>query len=156
VRKPLAPRPGRDNAGRRAQEDCEKTPRSLDTRQGSLGTPAMPAACCGARPAPWPLSAGSPPGCATRSIVQTGQRACGAPRVGGDHACHGALLGLSLPQAASPPEAPTRSDAEGSGWRGSYRVSIPVWIKSGVFSMADAVIDAKENLYLKGMALPKR
>src|SRR5690242_12170423 len=105
------PRPG--DAGRRDLEDCEKTPRPSDTRQGSLGTLATPAACCGARPRSSPLGAGRPPGCATRHSVPTGPRAQGEPSVGCDHACHGAGLGLLLPQATSSPEVPTMCEVEG-------------------------------------------
>ena len=37
-----------DDARRQAPGHCEKRPRRRDARRGSLGTPAMPAACCGA------------------------------------------------------------------------------------------------------------
>jgi hypothetical protein len=52
-------------------------------------------------------------------------------------------------QSYLPTEAPTMSEVEGSGWRGSFLVAIPLSIKSFVCGrqrdeMADAVIEAMD------------
>ncbi len=127
--------PESGGGGRRAQERSQSTRLPADRQRAALATPTMLAAWYGARPAPGPLDAGRAPGRATRSTVPAAQHVRGEPSVGCDHDCHGAYLGLSLPQATSPPEASTMCEVEGEGWRGSSLVAIPLCIRLGVFSV---------------------
>jgi hypothetical protein len=89
--------PGPSDGGKPDREPLHKTPRPQARRRGALGTPATPAACAGAPPAPGSLDAGRGPGLCERETAHPGPRVRGAPSVGGDPRGLGVALGGPCP-----------------------------------------------------------